>query len=205
MRAQWKKSPEILLASSSSSRANLLFQAGVKFGVHPADIDEKTVKEAVKHEGGAALSAAGTLAELKAKTISEIYPDALIIGADQILCLDGTWFDKPTTLAQAKRNLQSLRGKTHILVTAAVVVLGGQQLWQTHVSPKLTMRPFSDAFLDRYIQCAGDKILSSVGAYQLEGLGVQLFSQIEGDFFSILGMPLLPLLGFLRERGALIP
>jgi len=199
------ETPEILLASASLSRAYLLAQAGLKFAVQPADIDESAVKEAVRRDGGTALKAAKALAELKAIKVSAMHSDALVIGADQILDLEGRWFDKPGSLDQARRNLETLRGKTHTLATAAVIAVGGRCVWQTDVSPNLTMRRFTDAFLDRYIQTAGEKILLTVGAYHLGGPGVQLFSRIEGDFFSILGLPLLPVLRFLRDKGALIP
>ncbi len=194
--------PTVILASASPSRAHLLTHAGLKFTAQPAGVNETAVKDDLSKKGAQALDAATALAELKAVTVSRDQPEALVIGADQILDLDGEWFDKPKDLDHARRHLETLRGKTHTLATATVVALDGKQVWQTHVCPQLTMRAFTDEFLDRYISTAGQKILSSVGAYQLEGLGAHLFSHIEGDFFSILGLPLMPLLDFLRQRGA---
>ena len=127
-----------------------------------------------------------------------------MIGADQILECDGAWFDKPRSMSEARSHLLALRGRTHRLATAACVVRDGQRIWH-HVSvPALTMRAFSDAFLDSYLERCGDDLLSSVGAYRLEGAGAQLFARIRGDFFTILGLPLLELLGFLREHGVVM-
>ena len=194
--------PEIVLASASVSRAQLLSNAGVSFTAQAADVDEGSIKNTFRSDGAAALDVAETLAELKAVTISQTRPHALVIGADQILDLDGMWFDKPTDIDHARDHLKTLRGRTHHLATAVAVVRDGTRIWHMRDCPMLTMRPFSDAFLDRYLSAAGDAILSSVGAYHLEGSGAQLFSCIEGDFFSILGLPLLPLLACLREHGA---
>jgi septum formation protein len=188
--------PAIVLASASQSRARLLSDAGVLFTAEPAYVDE---------EGADALAAAETLAELKAVKISRTYPQALVIGADSILDFNGTWFDKPADMDHAKAHLMTLRGQTHHLATAAVVALGGARIWHVRDRPSLTMRHFSDAFLDQYLTAAGDVLLSSVGAYHLEGLGVHLFEKIDGDFFSILGLPLMPVLSFLREHHAVMP
>lgn len=195
---------KIVLASASSSRAMLLQNAGVTVDVCPADVDESPVKDSLSSDGKTALDAAQALAELKAVTVSRRTPDALVIGADQILDLDGLWFDKPEDMTGAHNYLQYLRGKTHYLATAVAVAQNGTCIWQHQDRPALTMRSFSDAFLQAYLADVGDAILSSVGAYHLEGRGVHLFNKIEGNFFSILGLPLLPLLAFLRDRGALM-
>ena len=175
--------PAIVLASASQSRARLLSDAGVLFTAEPAYVDEESIKLSLKAEGADALAAAETLAELKAVKISRTYPQALVIGADSILDFNGTWFDKPADMDHAKAHLMTLRGQTHHIATAAVVALGGARIWHVRDRPSLTMRHFSDAFLDQYLTAAGDVLLSSVGAYHLEGLGVHLFEKIDGDFF----------------------
>lgn len=194
--------PKIVLASASVSRVRILKDAGVVFDIAPAHVDEESVKVALKNEAATALDAAETLAELKAVKVSQQHPQALTIGADSILDLNGVWFDKPPDVDHAKAHLMTLRGRTHTLATAVVVALGGRRIWHYRDEPKLTMRRFSDDFLDQYLSDVGDAVMSSVGAYHLEGRGAQLFESIEGDFFSILGLPLMPLLAFLREHKA---
>ncbi|MFZ5791410.1 MAG: Maf family protein [Pseudomonadota bacterium] len=192
------------LASASVTRARLLENAGLAFAAEPAPVDEEEAKRALEAEGADAAAIAEALAELKARAVSRRHPGAFVIGADQVLDCDGRRFDKPADLAAARAQLLALRGRTHELVSAAVVVRDGKRLWHHVGRARLTMRPFSDAFLDRYLAQAGPAILGSVGAYQLEGLGAQLFARIEGDHFTILGLPLLPLLDFLRTHG-LVP
>ncbi len=194
--------PNIILASASVSRARVLRDAGVVFDVIPAHVDEESVKAGLKAEHATALDAAETLAELKAVKVSQQNPQALVIGADSILDLNGEWFDKPADLDHAKAHLMTLRGRSHALATAVVVALGGRRIWHHRDQPRLSMRRFSDGFLDHYLAEVGDAVTSSVGAYHLEGRGAQLFESIEGDFFSILGLPLMPLLAFLREHKA---
>ena len=191
---------KVVLASASKSRAQLLTDAGLTFDVVPAHADEDAVKAALKAEGATAVQCAETLAEIKAVQVSQRLPECLVIGADQMLECDGIWFDKPADLNGARAHLTALRGKAHVLPTAVAVVLGGQVIWHHSASPKLTMRDFSDAFIEHYLANTGTRILSSVGAYQLEGWGVQLFDRIEGEFSTILGLPLLPLLAVLREH-----
>ncbi len=190
----------VILASASKSRANLLRAAGVNVEIVPAHADEEAVKNALKAEGATAAQCAETLAELKAVQVSQRYDNALVIGADQMLECEGAWFDKPADMAGARDHLVALCGKTHVLPTAVCVALNGARIWHHVATPRLTVRPYSDTFIDDYLKAAGAAVLSSVGAYQLEGLGAQLFSKIEGDFFTILGLPLLPLLAFLREH-----
>ncbi len=194
----------VVLASASKSRAQLLSAAGLVFEAVPAHADEDAVKAALKAEGATAVQCAETLAEIKAVQVSQRLPGSLIIGADQMLECDGVWFDKPADLHGARSHLTLLRGKTHVLPTAVAVVLGGSVIWHYSASPRLTMRDFSDAFIEHYIANTGPRILSSVGAYQLEGWGVQLFDRIDGDFSTILGLPLLPLLAFLREHQVMM-
>ncbi|HZS83110.1 MAG TPA: Maf family protein [Stellaceae bacterium] len=196
-----KGAPLLVLASGSASRAALLRRAGLCFETEAAAIDETEIKASFRAEGSKATDCAVALAEAKATSVSRRRPGALVIGADQILVCNGAWFDKPPDRAAASDQLRSLRGCRHELVSAVCVVENGARLWRFVDCPRLTMRAFTDDFLADYLAAAGDEILASVGAYQLEGLGVQLFAEVDGDFFSILGLPLLPLLEFLRGRG----
>jgi septum formation protein len=194
---------ELILASASAARASLLQQAGISFRIEPTAIDEGELKTIARRRGNDAAECALALALAKATDVCLRNRGALVIGADQILVLEDDWFDKPPDQAAARQQLQMLRDRTHELVTAACVVRDGTGLWQTVSRPRLTMRDFSEAFLDAYVAAEGDRILGSVGAYRLEGPGVQLFSGITGDYFAVLGLPLLELLGFLRSCGAL--
>ena len=191
----------IVLASGSRTRAEMLESAGVPVILQPAAVDEEEVKLSLRAEGISATGVAEALAELKAQRVTRRHPGQLVVGADQMLECDGIWFDKPTGRDQAREQLRALRGKTHRLISCAVVVRDGERLWHHTDQARLHMRPFTDAFLEEYLDHAGDSVLQSVGAYQLEGLGAQLFHRVEGDFFTVLGLPLLPLLGFLRVHG----
>ncbi|CBS88200.1 Putative septum formation inhibitor protein (Maf-like) [Azospirillum lipoferum 4B] len=193
--------PVLVLASGSRTRAAMLEQAGVSAILDKPLVDEDEVKAAGRAEGVPADAVAEALAELKAQRITRRHPGALVVGADQMLECEGRWFDKPADRAAARAQLLDLRGKTHRLVSCAVVVRDGERMWHKVDSARLTMRNFSESFLDDYLDRVGDEVLHSVGAYQLEGLGAQLFQRVEGDFFTILGLPLLPLLGFLRVHG----
>lgn len=193
----------VVLASASAARAALLRAAGITVAIAPAAIDEDAIKAALRADGAGAADVAEALAEMKARRVAPRHPGALVIGADQMLDCDGIWFDKPLSLEQARAQLVALRGKAHVLHTAAVVVRDGERLWHTADHARLVMRPFSDGFLDDYLARIGAAALTSVGAYQLESLGIQLFAKIEGDHFTILGLPLLPLLGFLRGQDVL--
>ena len=181
----------------------MLTAAGLVFTVAPAAVDEAAAKHQARAAGHRAIDCALRLAEMKAAAVAENYPDALVIGADQILVAGEDWFDKPADLAAARAQLQALRGRTHELATAACAVLRGERVWQAQVAPLLAMRRFSDAFLDDYLDAERAAVLGSVGAYRLEGRGIQLFSRVEGDHFAILGLPLMELLDFLRRCGAL--
>jgi septum formation protein len=193
----------MFLASASPIRFALLKNAGVPVVAEPAGIDECSLKQAFRAQRASVEACAVELARLKAAQISTRHPAALVIGADQILDCDGDWYDKPRTIAEARTHLQGLRGKSHRLVTAAIVLRGGERFWHTVTTATLTVRALSDRFIEDYLAQVGDAALASPGAYQVEGQGVQLFERIEGDFFTVLGLPLLPLLGFLRGQGVL--
>jgi len=195
--------PAIVLASGSTTRQAMLRAAGIPFTVDVAAIDETSVMESLQAEHAKPRDAADMLAEMKALKVSAKHQGALVIGADQILSLNGKFFAKPADLPAARRQLLELRGQTHELTSAAVVARDGSPIWREIREARLTMRSFSDAFLDDYLAKAGSSVLSSVGAYQVEGLGAQLFSRIDGDHFTILGLPLLPLLDMLRAQGIL--
>ena len=196
-------SGRIVLASASTARASLLRAAGVEFTIEPAAIDEAAIKREARRGGESAIGAAVILAAEKARAVSQRNPDSLVIGADQLLASGTEWLDKPRDLGEAREQLLGLRGRTHILATAVCVAQEGVPVWRATSTPELTMRHFSEEFLDEYLAAEGEALLGSVGAYRLEGRGVQLFSRIRGDYFAILGLPLIELLGFLRERRLL--
>ncbi len=193
----------IVLASGSATRAAMLRDAGVAVTTDPPAIDEGEVKAALKADGATAGDVAETLAELKAMRVSRSHPGALVIGADQMLQCGDVWFEKPPDADHARAQLAALRGKTHMLISSAVGVRDGARLWHHTDRARLSMRDFSDAFLDSYVETCGTDVLGSVGAYRLEGLGAQLFNTVEGDFFTVLGLPLLPLLDWLRAQRVL--
>ena len=194
---------KLILASSSQSRAQMLRNAGVEFEVVPAHADEDALKQSMAGSGAEAI--ADALADLKALTISTKHPNALVLGADQILEFNGEIISKSANMDEAAALLRRLRGKSHRLVTAAVLARDGAPVWGHVDSATLHMRAFSDEFLETYLAEEGEDLLSGVGCYRLEGPGAQLFERIEGDYFSILGLALLPLLAALRERGILVP
>ena len=191
----------IVLASGSPARAGLLRAAGVAFETVPANIDETFLRDAARAGGSSASDAAKSLAEAKALAVAAIRPRAMVIGADQILALDRVWFAKPADHGAAASQLRALRGRRHTLHTAVCAVRDSAILW-THVEvPALTMRQFSEAALATYLRVEGDRVLATVGGYRIEGPGMTLFDAIEGDFTAILGLPMLPLLAFLRRSG----
>lgn len=190
----------LILASGSATRRKMLEDAGVAIAVEKPRVDEEAVKAGLRAEGLRPREQADALAEVKALSVSRMR-SGLVLGADQMLALGDEAFDKPADRAEARAQLLALRGKTHALVTAAVIAREGQVIWRHVDTPKLTMRAFSDAFLDDYLDRVGEGALSSVGGYQLEGLGAQLFSRVDGDYFSVLGLPLMPLLSYLRDIG----
>jgi septum formation protein len=191
----------LVLASASASRAGLLRAAGVEFSVHPADLDEAALMAGMA--GSQAASVVLALAGAKALTVSAARPGALVLGGDTVIALDGDLVSKCTDMAAARALLQRMSGKDHLLVSAAALARDGNVIWR-HASPvRLTVRPLSPAFLDAYLAAEGPAILSSVGCYHYEGRGAQLFDRVEGDYFSVLGLPLLPLLAALRQEGVI--
>lgn len=193
----------LVLASASAARARLLDASGIEALRDPAALDEAPIKEESRHAGRSAADCAARLAEAKARRVAARHPGALVLGADQLLDCEGQWFDKPRDRAEACAQLQALRGRTHELATSAALLRDGKLVWRAVERPRLTMRDFSNAFLDRYLDLMGERVLTTGGGYEIEGLGVQLMAHIEGDYFAILGLPLLKLLDFLRREGAL--
>ena len=191
----------IVLASGSKTRAALLEGAGVKILRDPPRIDEAEIKAFYRRKGAEAGICAMALAEAKALAVAGRHPEMLVVGADQLLAYDSVWLDKPRDRADARLQLAGMRGRSHELATAACVARGANVMWHDLQRPRLTMRAFSDGFLDAYVAALGRDDLGAVGAYRLEGTGIQLFDRVEGDYFAILGLPLLPLLDFLRAQG----
>ena len=192
----------LILASQSASRKMMLAAAGIDFTAHAAGVDEEAVKASLAHLGGRDL--ADALAELKAVKISRRFPDALVLGCDStVTAPDGRLIDKTCSRAEAAAQLRGLAGATHSLSSAAVVAQHGAPIWRHVDTAKLTMRDFSDDFLDAYLDAEWPAIGSCVGGYRLEGLGAQLFTRIDGNHFTILGLPLLQLLDWLRVRGVI--
>lgn len=191
-----------ILASKSKARAAVLSGAGLTFEQVGSGVDEDALKDALRAEGASVAKQADLLAETKALKVSVSRP-GIVLGCDQMLDLDGEGLDKVATREEAAAILRRLRGKTHVLQGAIVACIEGAPVWRHLAQPKLRMRNFSDAFIEDYLDRIGDAAFESVGCYQLEGLGSQLFDRIDGDYFSILGMPLLPLMGWLRDRGVL--
>lgn len=193
--------PRLILASASTARRRLLAAAGVTFSVRPAVVDETAVKRERCHEGAAVI--ARILAEQKALAVATAVPDALVIGADQMLVCAGRSFDKPATREAATATLHALQGREHRLLTAVALARGGAVLWRHDDVARLVMRGLDGATIEAYLARLGAAALDSVGAYQVEGIGSQLFERIEGDLFAVQGLPLLPLLGALRRHGGM--
>lgn len=193
----------VILASTSSARRSLLAAAGLSHTALSPGVDETAAKIALLADGASPAQVAEALARQKAIAISRLHPEAFVIGADQTLDLDGQLFDKAETPSAARARLALLRGRTHLLHSAVAVAMGGQTVWAQSPSARLTMRDFSDAFLDEWLSRQGDSVLGSVGCYRLEDEGIQLFSAVEGDYFTILGLPLVGLLAFFREQGVM--
>lgn len=195
----WLARQPLVLASRSDIRGKILAAAGLRFEIRPAQIDERAVETAAKPADAAA--AAGVLARAKADAVAHSVPGRPVLGADQTLACGSRRMSKPIDRAAAAEQLRALRGRTHELHSALALVRDGELLFACLDTARLTMRNFSDRFLDAYVDMAGDLALASVGAYQLEGIGIHLFEKVEGDYFTILGLPLLPLLAFLRGNG----
>lgn len=193
----------VLLASASEIRAQLLRNAGLEVTVQPARIDEEAIRVSLEAEGANPRDVADALAEAKAAKLSGKTPGALVLGADQVLELNGRIFSKPETPEEARSQLRALSGQTHRLLSALVVVRDGNPLWRHVGQVRLTMHELSDAFIDDYLARNWDSIRWAVGCYKLEEEGVRLFTRIEGDYFSVLGLPLIEFLNWLRARGEL--
>ena len=189
----------IILASGSRARNEMLQNVGLEFQKIPADIDEGTILKSMHEEGASPENIAVKLADEKALHISKQNPDALVIGSDQVLEQDAEIFQKASDLAEARAKLEKLKGKTHQLISSVSVVQNGEVLWRECDTASLTMHDFDDAFLDEYLQSAGEDILACVGAYAFEKHGAWLFKEIDANYFTILGMPLLPLLAYLAK------
>jgi septum formation protein len=196
--------PSLILASQSTARAELLRAAGVSFELAAAHIDEAEIKQGAQAEGLSAEETTILLADMKTRRIARRNPETLVIGCDQLLVCDGAWLGKPADLGVARQQLLRLRGREHMLVTAVLCRIGEQRIWHHVAKPRLTMRAFSDAFLDEYLALEDMALLGCVGAYRLEGMGMHLFDKIDGAQAAVLGLPLLELLGFLRQRGVVL-
>jgi septum formation protein len=194
--------PPLILASASKSRARMLEAAGLSFIVEPPGLDEAAMRQAVSGEL-TPHDVAEVLARAKAEAVSDLARKAYVIGGDQVLACGDTVYAKPDSMEAARRQLLDLSGRKHTLHTAVAVATNGESIWAETTVATLTMRKLSPAFIGRYLAAAGEDVLSSVGAYQIESLGVQLFEAIDGDYFSILGLPLIPLLDTLRREGVI--
>ncbi len=197
----WLAAKPLVLASKSLARRALLEAAGVPVDIVPADLDERAVEQQAKPAGPAAIAC--LLARQKARAVSAAMPERLVVGADQVLAFQDHAFGKPADRTAARAQLVALRGQTHTLHSAVAVARGGTIIFETAADAHLTMRDFSDEFLAAYLDAAGRAVTTSVGAYQLEGLGIHLFETVAGDHATILGLPLLPLLAFLRRERCL--
>ena len=195
----------LVLASASTIRREMLERAGLRVECRPARIDESSIRDSLVAEGASVRDIADALAEQKARRISARDPGAVVLGADQVLVLDGEILSKPGTPERAREQLRRLRGRTHHLLSAAVICREGRPEWRHVGRATLTMRRFSDAFLESYLQEAGEAILHCVGCYQLEAAGIRLFSRVEGDYFTILGLPMIELTNHLYQSGFLQP
>lgn len=194
----------LILASGSRARSEMLKAAGIEFDSQSPHVDEGPIKDALLAEGAAAHHIADALAELKALAVSSLQKNIFVIGSDQILSCEGKCFSKADNMADAKKQLQALSGKRHSLISAVVIAKDGHVIWRAIDKAHLTMRQLSDEYIDDYLIKCGDDILSSVGCYHLEGRGAQLFDRVEGDYFTVLGMPLLKLLQFCRTQGLIL-
>ncbi|MDA0997129.1 MAG: Maf family nucleotide pyrophosphatase [Proteobacteria bacterium] len=194
---------QIVLASASVIRRQLLEAAGIALIVDAADLDEAAIKQREQAQGSAPVAVAEALARAKAEAVAARHPGKWVLGADQVLSIDAKIFNKPANMTEARRHLKSFRGRSHQLLSAVSLVHGGSEQWSTVASATLWVRDFSDAFLDAYLALEGENVLGSVGCYRLESRGLTLFDRIDGDYFTVLGLPMLPLLAAFRNAGIL--
>lgn len=199
----WHHSQPLILASRSTIRAQLFQDAGLPVEIVPADVDEREIEKPLMEAGALPEEVARMLATEKARAVSEKFRDRIVVGADQTLAFQDERLTKSSTWDEARATLEKLSGQTHSLFSAAAVALNGEIETVVSAAAHLHMRPLSAHFIDRYIESMGDAVFTTVGAYQLEGLGVQLFERVEGDYFTVLGLPLLPLLDHFRRMGYL--
>ncbi len=197
---------KIILASKSSIRSKILEQSGLIFDICPADIDESMIKESLKAEGVSATDQAIILAKFKAEKVSMRYCDnqTFVIGVDQICLFKDQVLSKSQNVSEAKQVLQQLSGQQHRLITGMVVAVNGNEIWSHHATAEMTMRHLTDNFIDRYLEVIGPDILSSVGNYHIEGIGIQMFAKIVGDWSTIQGLSIVPLINFLREHNIVL-
>lgn len=195
--------PKLILASSSPFRRMLMENAGLSFEAHPAKVDERLIEAPLERDGASPDAIALVLAKAKAREVSDRFSGALVIGSDQTMSLNDRTFHKPKSMEEAAQHLMALSARTHRLNSAVALAYNGDIVWEHVSSAGLTMRALTPEFIARHLTRVGDRALTSVGAYQLEGEGLQLFSKIDGDYFTILGLPMLPLLSKLRELGAI--
>lgn len=193
--------PRLVLASSSQSRSRMLADAGIPFDRQPVRIDEEAIRAAMEAEGASARDVADALGEFKARKGLDKHPDAVVLGSDQVLAFKGRLFAKPEDREAAARQIADLQGQTHILLSSAVIYHDGGPIWRTVGQARMTMHRLSTAEIDAYLDRAWPDVGSSVGAYHAESLGARLFSRIDGDWFTVMGLPLLDVLSFLRLRG----
>ena len=198
-----KQTDALVLASASPVRARALKNAGLVFEIDSSDVDERFIKNEMDAKQASPKDVASKLAEHKALAVSQRRPNTWVIGADQVLVFNNTIFDKPANPQEAVSHLRQFRGHSHDLISAVCVAHGNHAQWNYAEAARLYVRDFSDGFLELYMSEAGESVITSVGAYRLEGLGAQLFSRIEGDYFTVLGLPLLPLLNFLRSQDVI--
>ncbi|GAC1330296.1 MAG: Maf family nucleotide pyrophosphatase [Beijerinckiaceae bacterium] len=204
LNAFWREPRPLILASKSEARASLLAQTRIPFTAEAADIDERGLEAPLRDNGAGPAAIAAHLARAKARAVAQRRPGRIVLGADQTLALGARMFTKPASCDEAISQLRALSGHTHVLRSALCVMQDGDILFEIIVEAALSMRRLSDSFLTAYADAAGPALLGSVGAYQVEGIGIHLFERIIGDHATILGLPLLPLLAFLRQRGSLL-
>jgi septum formation protein len=202
--ALWREAYPLILASKSSARAALLRQTRIPFEIQAAEIDERSAEAPLRDSGASMRDIAAHLARAKARAVAMLHPDRLVLGADQTLALGGRMFTKPANRGEALEQLRALSGREHALHSAICVMRSGEPLFEAKETACLKMRPISEPFLSAYAEAAGAALTASVGAYQVEGLGIHLFEEVAGDHSTILGLPLIPLLTFLRRNGSLL-